>query len=58
MSKSGRSTALATFFHFCQNQVVNMAANHICIKQKTKVHGKRRYAMVVILGIWVEYLKS
>ena len=33
-----------------------MVANYICIKQKTKVYGEMRRAMVVILGIWVEYL--
>ena len=34
-----------------------MAANYICIKQKTKVYGEMRLGMVVILGIWVEYMK-
>ena len=32
-----------------------MAANYICMKQKTKVYGTMRLAMVVILGIWVEH---
>ena len=32
-----------------------MAANYICIKQKTKVYVKRSWAMVLILGIWVEH---
>ena len=41
MSTSGKSTTLATtffsFLHFCQSSVANMAANCICIKQKTKI---------------------
>ena len=44
--KSGKSTTLATtffyFLHFCQSPVANMAANYICIKQKTKVYGEMR----------------
>ena len=46
------------FLHFWQSPVANMAANYICIKQKTKVFGEMRLAMVVILGIWVEYVKN
>ena len=30
------------FVHFCQSPVTDMAANYICIKQKTNVYGKRR----------------
>ena len=30
------------FLHFCQSPVANMAANYICIKQKTKVYGEMR----------------
>ena len=46
------------FLYFCQSPVANMAANYICIKQKTKVYGKMRRAMVVILGTWVEHIES
>ena len=46
------------FLHFCQSPVANMAANYTCIKQKTKVYGETKWAMVVVLGIWVEYMKS
>ena len=42
MSKSGKSTTSFYFLHFCQSPVANMAANYVCIKQKTKVYGKRR----------------
>ena len=30
------------FLHFCQSPAANMAANFICIKQKTKVYGEMR----------------
>ena len=30
------------FLHFFQSPVANMAANYICIKQKTKVYGEVR----------------
>ena len=33
---------LSFYFHFCQSPVANMAANYICIKQKTKVYGEMR----------------
>ena len=44
--------------NFCQSSVANMAADYICIKQKTKVYGEMRWVMVVILGIWVEHMQS
>ena len=31
------------FLHFCHSPVANMAANYICIKQKTKVYGEMSY---------------
>ena len=53
-----RSFHFLHFVKFCQSPVANMAANYICIKQKTKVYVKMRWAMVVILGIWVEQMES
>ena len=46
MSNSGKSATLATTFFlfssFLSSPVANMAANYICIKQKTKVYGEMR----------------
>ena len=34
-----------------------MAANYICIELKTKVYGKVKLTMMVILGVCVEYIR-